>query len=185
MRSGRISSSTSRCGPRAIRAPLIPAVRQVLKELDPHKPAHGVYPLTDLIDATIVRDRQAMLTLLVFAVATVGLSVISVYGVLAQRVRERSREIGIRVAMGASRTQVVGWVATGGARMLAVGIAGGLLGAWTLTGVLSGLLFGVQPTDPAVVALSVALLGGVGLLAALVPSWRATRIDPVVILRRG
>ena len=75
---------------------LIPAVRQVLKEIDPHKPAHGVYPLEDLVGATIARDRQAMLTLVLFAAAAVCLAVMSVYGVLSQRVRERSREIGIR-----------------------------------------------------------------------------------------
>ena len=164
---------------------LIPTVRRVLKEIDPHKPAHGVYPLEDLVDATIARDRQAMLTLLVFAIAAVGLAIVSVYGVLSQRVRERSREIGIRIAMGANRAQVMGWVATRGLRMIVAGIVVGLISARAMTGALSGLLFGVRPTDPLVAIVSVAVLAGVGLVAALLPSWRATRIDPVVILRRG
>ena len=81
---------------------LIPTVRDVLKEIDPQKPAHGLYPLEDLIGATYARDRQAMVTLLVFAGTTIFLAVLSVYGVLSQRVRERSREIGIRMAMGAN-----------------------------------------------------------------------------------
>ena len=80
---------------------LIPTVRDVLKEIDPQKPAHGLYALEDLIGATYARDRQAMMTLLGFAGTTVFLAVLSVYGVLSQRVRERSREIGIRMAMGA------------------------------------------------------------------------------------
>ena len=92
---------------------LIPAVRAVLKEVDPQKPAHGLYPLEDLIGATYARDRQTMVTLLVFAGTTIFLAVLSVYGVLSQRVRERSREIGIRMAMGADASSLVGWVAQG------------------------------------------------------------------------
>lgn len=164
---------------------LIPAARQVLKDIDPQKPAHGAYPLEDLLGATIARDRQAMLTLVLFAAAAVCLAVMSVYGVLSQRVRERSREIGIRIAMGAGRSQVIGWVTGLGLRLIAAGLALGLLIAWALTGTLSGLLFGVQPTDGATAAIVIGVLLAVGLVASLIPSWRATRIDPAVILRRG
>ena len=164
---------------------LIPAARQVLKEIDPQKPAHGAYPLEDLVGATIARDRQAMLTLVLFAAAAVCLAVMSVYGVLSQRVRERSREIGIRIAMGADRSQVIGWVAGLGLRMIAGGLALGLPIAWALTDTLAGLLFGVAPTDATTAVVVVGLLLAVGLVASLIPSWRATRIDPAVILRRG
>jgi putative ABC transport system permease protein len=126
-----------------------------------------------------------MIALLVFAAAAIGLAVLSVYGVLAQRVRERSREIGIRIAMGASGPQVIGWVARLGLRLIAIGTAAGLLVAWGVTGMLAGLLFGVRPTDPATVLAVIAMLGVVGLVASLLPSWRATRIDPAVILRQG
>lgn len=164
---------------------LIPAIRNVLKEIDPQKPAHGIEVLEDLIGATIARDRQAMIALLVFAAAAIGLAVLSVYGVLAQRVRERSREIGIRIAMGASGPRVMGWVARLGLRLITIGTAAGLLVAWGLTGMLAGLLFGVRPTDPVTVLAVIALLGVVGLTSSLLPSWRATRIDPAVILRQG
>ena len=164
---------------------LIPAVRQVLKEIDPHKPAHGVYPLEDLVGATIARDRQAMLTLVLFAAAAVCLAVMGVYGVLSQRVRERAREIGIRMAMGADRSRVVGWVMGLGLRMIVAGLVVGLGFAWALTGTLAGLLFGVSPTDAATIAAVIGLLLTVGVIASLIPSWRATRIDPAVILRRG
>lgn len=164
---------------------LIPAVRSVLNDLDPQKPAHGIYPLEDLVGATYARDRQAMVALVVFAGAAIFLAVLSVYGVLSQRVRERAREIGIRMAMGADRMSVVGWVARTGLWLVAAGLITGLAGAWALTGALEGLLFGVAPTDVLTAAVVVVSLVGIGLVATLVPSWRATRIDPVAILRRG
>jgi ABC-type antimicrobial peptide transport system permease subunit len=100
-------------------------------------------------------------------------------------VRERSREIGIRVAMGADRARVVGWVMGLGLRMIVAGLVVGLGFAWALTGTLAGLLFGVKPTDAATIAAVIGLLLTVGVIASLIPSWRATRIDPAVILRRG
>jgi putative ABC transport system permease protein len=164
---------------------LIPAVRSVLRETDPQKPAHGLHALEDLLSATYARDRQAMVTIAVFAATAVFLAVLSVYGVLSQRVRERSREIGIRMALGASHARVTAWLAGIGARLMACGIAIGLAVAWTTSGVLSGLLFGVRPNDPLSAVTAVALVVAVGLTAALVPSWRASRIDPVRVLRKG
>ena len=93
---------------------MMPAVRQALKEVDPQKPAHGLNALEDLMGATYARDRQAMVTLLVFASAAIFLAVLSVYGVLSQRVRERSREIAIRMALGADGSRLVTWVARDG-----------------------------------------------------------------------
>ena len=87
--------------------------------------------------------------------------------------------------MGASRSSLVGWVAKAGLRLIALGLAAGLLAAWALAGALEGLLFGVEPTDAITALVVVAGLAAVGLLATLIPSWRATRIDPVEILRRG
>jgi predicted permease len=164
---------------------LVPSVRNALRAVDPHKPAHGLYALEDLISATYLRDRQAMVTLLVFAGAAVFLAVLSVYGVLSQRVRERSREIGIRMALGADRSHLIGWVATAGLRLLSWGVASGLAIAWLLTGTIDRLLVGVVSTDPLNAVVVVAILAGIGLVATLIPSWRATRIDPVAVLRRG
>jgi putative ABC transport system permease protein len=164
---------------------LIPTVRAVLREVDPQKPAHGLYALEDLVGATYARDRQAMVTLLLFAGTAIFLAVLSVYGVLSQRVRERAREIGIRMAMGADTPRVIAWVVRAGLRLVAAGLATGLVVAWMLSDTLEGLLFGVTPTDTATTVVVVAGLAAVGLLATLVPSWRATHIDPVVILRRG
>jgi putative ABC transport system permease protein len=164
---------------------LIPSVRAVLRSVDPEKPAQGLYPLETLVRDTYARDRQAMVTLVVFGTTAVFLAVLSVYGVLSQRVRERSREIAIRVAMGANAPTVMGWVAGSGFRLIALGLAGGMLVARWLSGVLEGMLYGVRPTD-LLTGIGVAVgLALVGLVATLVPAWRAARIDPVSVLRRG
>jgi len=167
--------------PRAI----VPAVRQALREVDPQKPAHGLNTLEDLMGATYARDRQAMVTLLIFASTAIFLAVLSVYGVLSQRVRERSREIGIRIALGADRTRLVSWVAGTGVRLVSAGVAAGLLVAWLLTGTIDRLLVGVTPTDPLTALVVVAALVGIGLIASIIPCRRATRIDPAMILRKG
>ena len=164
---------------------LVPAIRAVLKSLDPQKPAQGLYRLEDLMGATYARDRQIMITLVLFAAAAIFLALLSIYGVLSQRVRERSREIGIRMAMGAKGPTVVGWVAASGLRLIAVGLVCGTVAARVVSSGLDGLLFGVAATDALTTMLVPVALALVGLIATLVPSWRATRIDPVQVLRRG
>src|SRR5206468_10728084 len=99
------------------------------KEIDPLKPAQGLYPLEDLAAATYARDRQVMVTLSIFASAAIFLAVLGIYGVLSQRVRERSREIGIRMALGANTPIVIRWVAGSGLRLIALGLAGGAIAA--------------------------------------------------------
>jgi predicted permease len=162
---------------------LISQVRAALKEIDALKPPHGVYPLRDLLGDTYARDRQVTLTLSLFACAAIALALMSVYGVLAQRVRERSQEIGIRMALGADARNVVGWVAESGLRLIVAGLALGVLVARGLVGALDRLLFEVAATDPLTTMLVVGLVAGVGAMASLVPAWRATRIDPVRVLR--
>jgi putative ABC transport system permease protein len=164
---------------------LIPLVREALKSIDPQKPAQGLYRLEDLVGATYARDRQAMVTLLVFASAATFLAVLSVYGVLSQRVRERSRDIGIRLAIGANPASVVMWVAGSGLRLIGVGILSGVILARILGSSLDGLLFGVSSHDALTMLVVMTIVACTGMIAMLVPSWRATRIDPVHVLRRG
>jgi predicted permease len=164
---------------------LIPSIRAALKDVDPQKPAQGLYPLEDLVGATYARNRQAMVTLLVFAAAAIFLAVLSVYGVLSQRVRERSREIGIRMAIGANTPTVIGWVAGSGLRLIGLGVVFGTVAALALGSTLEGLLFGVAAIDGLTTLNVIGTLTTVGLIATLGPSWRATRIDPVQVLRRG
>jgi putative ABC transport system permease protein len=164
---------------------LIPSVRAALKSVDPQKPAQGLYPLEDLLGATYARDRQAMVVLLVFASAAIFLAVLSVYGALSQRVRERSREIGIRMAMGANAASIIGWAAGSGLRLIALGLLSGAAAARSLSGAFNGMLFGVAATDSPTTLFVLGALAFIGAAATLVPAWRAARVDPVRVLRRG
>ena len=163
---------------------LIGPIRSTLKDIDPLKPPQGLYPLQELIGGTYARDRQVMITLSLFASAAIFLALLSVYGVLAHRVRERSREIGIRIALGADTPRVVGWVAGSGLRLVALGLIVGAVAARLLARAFDGLLFDVPVTDGATTIVVMAVVATVGAVASLVPSWRATRIDPVQVLRR-
>jgi putative ABC transport system permease protein len=163
---------------------LAPAVRNVLHEIDPRKPAQGLFPLEDLLGNTYSRDRDAMIVLSAFAAVAVLLSLLGVHGMLTHHVRERRREIGIRMAIGADRRHVLGWVTGHGLKLSLSGlIIGGAIALVVGRG-LSGLLFGVSAADP--VALVVVLaLPLIGFLVSLHPAWRATRIHPAEVLRAG
>jgi predicted permease len=163
---------------------LAPAVRGVLHELDPAKPAHGLYALSDLVGATYARDRQLTLALSAFAAVAVLLSLAGIHGVLSHRVRERTREIGIRIAVGASSGHVLRLVARHGLKLVALGVVLGTLLALSLVRFVSGLLFGASGLDPAV-AWAVLLLPLAALLVSLHPAWRAARIDAAEVLRAG
>ncbi len=163
---------------------LVPAIRDVLHELDPGKPAHGIQTLEDLQGATYSRDRQTMLIVCAFAAVAVLMAVLGIHGVLSHRVRERAREIGIRMAIGADRTHLLRWITGQGLRLVLTGLVlGGALAAASAR-LLSGLLFGVRATDPAAV-LAVAGLPLVAFLVSLHPAWKATRIDAAEVLRAG
>ena len=156
-----------------------------MKNVDAQVPAQGMYALEDLLGATYARDRQAMLTLLLFAIAAIlALAVLSIYGVLSQRVRERTREIAVRMALGADTSTVIGWVARSGLRLIAAGLTAGLAVAWAASGALEAMLFGVTPTDPLTVIAVLVGVAAIGVIATLAPTWRATRINPVDILRQ-
>jgi putative ABC transport system permease protein len=166
--------------PRAI----APAVRQALIDIDPQKPAHGLYPLDDLLRSTYARDRQATIAMVVFAVAATALAVLSIYAALSERVRERSREIAIRMAMGATAGRVFAWVASAGLRLIAAGLVTGVGVTWALARTLDALLFGVAGTDVPTTLAVVTLVTIVGLAATVIPAWHAARIDPIETLRR-
>ncbi len=162
---------------------LLGPVRAVVREIDPQQPIFGVQTMTEVLDAAVAQERLLADLLVAFSVLSLALAAIGVYGLLAWVVGERTREIGVRMAFGARRGQVLRLVLAQGMKLAAAGLAVGLLAAFALSRVLVDLLYGVTPADPgtyALVPLILALAAGV---ACLVPAWRAARVDPLVALR--
>ncbi|HJU65420.1 MAG TPA: FtsX-like permease family protein, partial [Gemmatimonadaceae bacterium] len=118
-----------------------------------------------------------------FAVVALVLSGVGIYGVIAYLVAQRTHEIGVRMALGASSARVTRMVLGESLTIAGVGIAAGLIGAFLLTRLLSSLLFGVQPTDPVTFTAVAVLLAAIAMLASLVPAMRAARLEPVIAMR--
>ncbi len=161
----------------------VPALRQDVAELDPTLPLANVKALTALVDASLGERRFAMLVLLTFAAIAVALSVIGVYGVLAYLVDQRRREIGVRLAIGASPSDVVWLFVREGAALTLVGLVAGLAGALAAGRWISALLFGVTPADPVTLAIVVCALAAAAACATYIPARRAARVDPSDALR--
>jgi ABC-type antimicrobial peptide transport system permease subunit len=123
-----------------------------------------------------------MLLLMIFAAVALFLAAVGIYGVLAYTVTQRTRELGIRVAVGSTPRQLFALVVSQGLRVIGLGLVTGILGSLALVRLIQSLLYGVQPTDPLVLTTVATLLAAVGVTACLLPARRATRIDPVVAL---
>jgi putative ABC transport system permease protein len=156
------------------------AVRQQVQAVDPDLPVFGEQPMTSLLSASLAQRRFAMQAVGIFGALALGLAGIGIYGVMAYSVSQRTREIGIRIALGASRGAILRWVLTQGLRLTLAGVGAGLLGALLLTRLLRGMLFGVAPTDPLTYLGLAIVLAGVALIACYIPARRATRVDPMV-----
>jgi predicted permease len=162
---------------------LTPIVRTIVQQLDPQAFVYYVAPMEQVVASTISRPRLYAVLLGIFSIVGLGLAVIGIYGVMSYSVAQRTREIGIRVALGARRAQVVALVMKQSAVLTVVGIVLGLSGAAMLSRYLESLLFGVTPLDPMTFAAAAGLFTLVALLAAYGPTRRATGVDPLVALR--
>jgi ABC-type antimicrobial peptide transport system permease subunit len=162
---------------------LIPAVRRVVRELDAGLALFGIEPLAATVTASLGQQRFTMTVLAVFAAVALVLAIVGVHGVLSYSVSQRTREIGVRMALGADGRSVRALVVGEGVRLVAGGLGLGLLGAFVLTRLLRTLLYGVGPVDPPTFAGVTLLLGTVALLASLAPARRAARVDPMAVLR--
>ena len=136
-----------------------------------------------MISASVAQQRFGVLLFGLLAARALALAAVGLYGVISQGVAERRHEIGIRMALGARRRDVMGLVVGAAMRPALLGIAAGVVVASGLTRLLAGLLYGVKPTDPATFALVCVLLALVGLAASYIPVRRAVRVDPMVALR--
>jgi len=162
---------------------LTPAVRAEVKAFDPKQIIWRAQTLDELLSTSVAPRRFNMLLLGIFAGVALVLAAVGLYGVMSYSVSWRTREIGIRMALGAKRADVLRLVVRQGMTMTLIGVALGLVGAFSISRVLRGLLYGVSSTDPLTfIVVSVVLLA-VALLACLVPARRATRVDPIIALR--
>jgi len=159
------------------------AIRAAIRSVDPEQPVTGPTPAGELIAAAVARQRFGMLLLLAFGGLALLLAAVGVYGVMAYAVSQRTRELGIRLALGARPGTVRALVLAEGMLLAGLGIGLGLVGALALGRLLVGLLYGVRPTDPRVLAAVCLLLAGASVVACLVPAVRATRVNPVDALR--
>jgi len=162
---------------------LVPAVRAIVREMDAGLPTYLVQTLERVVTRTLWRQRLQGRVLGIFASLALLLAVCGIYGVISYAVAQRTRELGVRLALGATRGQVFALVLGQGARLALLGLLIGVAAALALTRVLAGLLYEVRPTDPATLIGVSVVLGTVTVLAAVTPAWRATKVDPVVALR--
>jgi putative ABC transport system permease protein len=159
------------------------AIRQRVFAIDRGLPLYNIATMDQLVSNSVAQPRLNLSLLVAFAGLALVLAAVGVYGVMAYAVTQRTREFGIRMALGASPANVLRQVFVEGGRLAGLGLAIGLIAALVLTRLMSSLLFGVKPTDPVALGLAAAVLALVTLAACYVPARRATRVDPLVALR--
>jgi predicted permease len=159
------------------------AITAAIRSVDPEQPVFSVMSMERLIENASAERRISMVLLLLFAGMALLLSAIGIYGVMAYTTTQRRHEIGIRLALGAGGADVLRLVVGQGMRLVVVGLAAGLLGAFLLSRTLASQLYGITAQDPLTYAIVALLLGTVALLATWVPARRATRVDPMISLR--
>jgi len=162
---------------------LTATIRRQILQADPEMPLFDIKTMPERVSRSVVSRRAAMILCVVFGALALVLSAIGIYGVLAYTVTQRTRELGIRVALGAQAGDVLGMVMGQGLKLAGIGLAIGIAGALALTRLMTTLLYDVKPTDPVVFISVAAALAAVALIASLIPSLRAVRIRPAIALR--
>jgi len=158
-------------------------VRQAVDAVDPDLPVAHFAELRTMVDASMTADRFALLLLSAFGLLALVLASVGMYGVISYTVLQRTAEIGLRMALGADRSQILSMVLRQGGKLALIGIATGLVAAWFTTRLMAGFLYGVKPADPATFAAVSLLLIAVALAACWIPAHRAMRVDPIIALR--
>ena len=162
---------------------LAATIREQVRALDPDQPVTSIRTMDELLLRTLSEAKFTLLLFSLFAVLALVLAAIGIYGVMATAVTQRTHEIGLRMALGAQKLDVLRLVIGEGMIQVFIGIVAGLAAALALTRLMSSLLFGVSATDPVTLALITLLLASVALLACYLPARRATKVDPLVALR--
>jgi putative ABC transport system permease protein len=162
---------------------LIGSVREAMGSVDADESGSGYMPMSQILSASINEPRFYTTLVGAFGVVALALASVGIFGVISYSVSRRTKEIGVRVALGASKSSVVGMVLQESLRVIVTGLVLGVAAAVGLTRLLAGLLYEVRPADPATIIGVVLLLLGVGVIAALIPARRAAKVDPMVALR--
>lgn len=162
---------------------VVNGIRDVLRTLDPNVPLNDVTTMEEAISASVSDQRIIAVVLVLFAAVALLLAGVGLYGVLAYQVSRRVHEIGVRVALGASVSEVTRGIVYGGLRLVGLGLALGIPGAYLAGRLVEGMLFGVQPGDPLTLAGVAGFLSVVAVAACLLPARRAAKVDPVVAFR--
>jgi hypothetical protein len=159
------------------------SIRQVVRELDPQVEVTGPHTMDDLVNDRLRRERMLSQLAGFFRLTALALACLGLYGILSCAVARRTREIGVRIALGAQRYNVLSEIIRQGMILALVGCGLGIILAVALTRIVSSLLYGVTPTDPLPFLVTVLLLGAVAFVSCWLPARRAARIDPMVALR--
>jgi predicted permease len=162
---------------------IVSAVRQAIKDVNRNLPIAEVAMFSEQIDRSLVQQKLIARLSSFFGLLAMMLAAIGLYGVISYSVTQRTREIGVRMALGAGRHNVVGLVLGQGTRLAAIGVLAGLGASWAVTRWAESLLFGVSPTDRMTFVIISLLLIAVALLACYIPARRAARVDPIIALR--
>jgi putative ABC transport system permease protein len=162
---------------------LVPSIRRELASIDPEIPMADIMPLSEVVSDSLKQQRFLLVLIVAFGTAALSLAFLGLYGVMSYLVSQRTREFGVRLALGATARDILSLVIRRGAVLTSLGLAIGLAGAFSLAGVLASLLFEVSATDVSAFAAVLALLAIFALVASYLPARRAVRIDPVVALR--
>ncbi|HXV64499.1 MAG TPA: ABC transporter permease [Vicinamibacteria bacterium] len=162
---------------------LVPDLRRAVLEVDPMQPAYGVMPLRELVRSSVARDRFAMVLIGSFGVLALALALLGIFGVLSYHVGQRTHEVGVRAALGASRRDIVAMMLSAGLRLSLAGIGLGVLLSLLSMHWLTSMLFGVSPVDPLTFGIVTVLPAAGALVACYLPARRAAAVDPVIALR--
>jgi putative ABC transport system permease protein len=162
---------------------IAPQIRQIVRSMDPALPVVKLRTMDDVFAESVSRPRFLAQLLGVFAGLALMLAAVGTYGILSYSVSERRREIGIHMALGATRTNVLTMILGQGLRLTVSGLVIGLAASFGLTRLLQAQLFNVRPSDPATIASVAAFIALVAFAACYIPASRATRVDPMVVLR--
>jgi putative ABC transport system permease protein len=163
---------------------LAAAVRPIVRSVDPAVPITDLRTMESVVSSTVAQPRFRTLLLALFAAVALVLAAVGIAAVMAYTVTQRTHEIGVRMALGAQRRDVLRLVIGQGMRPTLLGVALGLVVSFATTRLLAGLLYGVEPTDAPTFLAVALLLSTVALGASSVPAWRASRVDPMVAMRR-